>query len=109
MKAEALEQIKARLAHQKMLAATSTHMSHDEEVDEMWKWIKISFIVAFPVCVLSAAKDIILGDHGHGEHGPQPDYMKIRKKEFPWECEDCALFDTACWKKCKAEKLAEGN
>ena len=43
-------------------------------------------------------------DHVHRPHGPLPDYMSIQTKEFPWECETCALFDLDCWKKCRAEK-----
>ena len=34
--------------------------------------------------------------------------MSVRQvKEFPWECETCALFDLECWKKCREEKAAE--
>lgn len=103
MKADALAQLRARLAYQKELARNSTEKSHAEEVDEMWKWIKISFIVALPICVVSSLKDIILGDHHHVDDGPQPDYMKIRNKSYPWTCEDCALFDQKCWDACKVE------
>uniref|UniRef100_A0A6V1BKT9 Cytochrome c oxidase subunit n=1 Tax=Thalassionema nitzschioides TaxID=33649 RepID=A0A6V1BKT9_9STRA len=108
MKEQANEQIRARLAYQKELRASSGAHSHAEEVDEMWKWIKISFIVALPVCALSCVKDLIFEEHHHDDGGPKPDYMKIRKKEFPWECEDCALFDQKCWNACRAERAAEG-
>mmetsp|Transcript_6457 Transcript_6457/g.9143 ORF Transcript_6457/g.9143 Transcript_6457/m.9143 type:complete len:140 (+) Transcript_6457:53-472(+) len=103
MKAEALEQLKARIAAQKEI---SKQVHHDEaaEIAEMWKWVKISFIVAFPVCVLSSMKDVFFGEHHHEDEGPKPDYMAIRSKAFPWECEDCALFDPSCWKKCRAEQ-----
>eukprot|EP00521_Asterionellopsis_glacialis_P017046 CAMPEP_0195291332 /NCGR_PEP_ID=MMETSP0707-20130614/7704_1 /TAXON_ID=33640 /ORGANISM="Asterionellopsis glacialis, Strain CCMP134" /LENGTH=138 /DNA_ID=CAMNT_0040351637 /DNA_START=40 /DNA_END=456 /DNA_ORIENTATION=+ len=102
MKAEALEQLKARIAAQKEI---SKQVHHDEaaEIAEMWKWVKISFAVAFPVCVLSSIKDLF-ADHPHEKEGPKPDYMAIRSKAFPWECEDCALFDPKCWKKCRAEQ-----
>ena len=55
------------------------------------------------------------------EHGHAPSsavsYMKIRDgKPFPWECDDCGLFETACWDECKkrkeaflAKKAAGGN
>lgn len=102
MEAEALEQLKARIAVQKEIFQHQ-HKSDAEEMDEMWKWVKISLMVALPVCVLASFKDILFGDHHHPDEGPQPDYMKIRNKEFPWECEDCALFDSQCWKQCRAE------
>ena len=105
MKKEALEQIRARLAYQKELKSSRGGHSHAEEIDEMWKWVKISFVVALPICAISALKDILFEEHGHGHsHGPMPDYMKIRTKAFPWECEDCTLFDTECWAACRAEK-----
>ena len=106
MKQEALEQLRARLAFQKELAKNSPHKSHAEEVDEMWRWIKISFIIALPICVLSSVKDILFGAHHGHDDGPQPDYMKIRTKSFPWECEDCELFNQKCWNDCRAEKRA---
>lgn len=103
MTKDAVEQLKARIAYQREIEAAHHH-SHQEEVDEMWKWIKISFIIAFPVCVLSSVKDIVFGeDHGHAHEGPAPEYMHIRNKAFPWECEDCELFNLDCWKKCRAE------
>jgi cytochrome c oxidase subunit 6a len=108
MKADALEQIRARLAYQKELKAGSHAHTHDEEVNEMWKWIKISFMVGLPICILSGLKDIFFGEHHHDDGSPKPEYMKIRTSSFPWECEDCALFDQKCWNACRAEKLA-GN
>jgi len=105
MKKESVEILKARIAKQKEIES-GKHVSHEEEVSEMFKWIKISFIVALPVCVLSVAKDVFLVEHPHRRPGPEPDYMRIRKKEFPWECEDCELFEGACWKKCREERAA---
>mmetsp|Transcript_11144 Transcript_11144/g.16860 ORF Transcript_11144/g.16860 Transcript_11144/m.16860 type:complete len:143 (-) Transcript_11144:276-704(-) len=105
MKKEAVAQLKARIAKQKEIEA-GQHISHAEEVAEMWKWVKLSIFVATPVCVLSVIKDLTLVDHPHRKHGPEPDYMKIRNKEFPWECSDCELFNSECWKKCREEKAA---
>lgn len=107
MKKEAVAHIKARIAVQKKIA--SGEHSHAEEVLEMNKWIKISIVVALPVCVLLVAKDVLFEEHQHRPEGPLPDYMKIRNKEFPWECEDCALFDSPCWKKCREDKAAEAQ
>jgi cytochrome c oxidase subunit 6a len=103
MKAEAIEQLRARVAAQKQVLA-ATHKSHDEELDEMYKWIRISFMVAAPIVALSLAKDIIFPDHPHRPDGELPEYMKIRNKSFPWECEDCDLFDLKCWRQCRAAK-----
>ncbi|KAL7551266.1 hypothetical protein ACHAWF_014460 [Thalassiosira exigua] len=107
MEAQAIAHLRARVRRQKEIMDATGH-SQAEEVAEMWKWIKISIIVVVPVCVLSVAKDIFLVDHVHRPHGPLPDYMAIQVKEFPWECETCALFDLECWKKCRAEQEAEG-
>ena len=107
MEAEAIAQLRARVRRQKEIMDATTH-SEAEEVAEMWKWIKVSFIVAMPVCVLSVVKDLTLIDHPHRKEGPLPDYMAIQVKEFPWECENCALFDLKCWDDCRAEKAAEG-
>mmetsp|Transcript_3305 Transcript_3305/g.6217 ORF Transcript_3305/g.6217 Transcript_3305/m.6217 type:complete len:145 (+) Transcript_3305:49-483(+) len=103
MEAEAIAQLRARVRRQKEIMDATQH-SETEEIAEMWKWIKISFVVAVPVCVLSIAKDVLFVDHVHRPHGPLPDYMEIQVKEFPWECETCALFDLECWKKCRAEQ-----
>ena len=108
MKKEAVAQLKARIAKQKDIEA-GNHISHAEEVAEMWKWVKLSIFVATPVCVLSVLKDLSpFVEHAHRKHGPEPDYMRIRNKEFPWECSDCELFNSECWKKCREEKAAEG-
>mmetsp|Transcript_9159 Transcript_9159/g.18731 ORF Transcript_9159/g.18731 Transcript_9159/m.18731 type:complete len:146 (-) Transcript_9159:640-1077(-) len=108
MEKEALAQIKARIARQKQIES-QTHKSEAEELDEMWKWVKLSLFVATPVCVLTLLKDMLFVEHDHRKPGPEPDYMRIRNKEFPWECSDCELFNSACWKKCRAEMAAEGN
>jgi len=107
MKASAISQLEYRIAAQKEKMKNSHAHTHDEEVDEMWKWIKISLIVAFPVCIMSATKDMIM-EHPHA-HPTEVDYMKIRNKPFPWECDDCGLFDTKCWEKCAEEKAAEAE
>lgn len=103
MEAEAIAQLRARVRRQKEIMNATQH-NEAEEIAEMYKWIKISFVVAVPVCVLSVAKDILLVDHVHRPEGELPDYMNIQVKEFPWECETCALFDLECWKKCRAEQ-----
>ena len=107
MQAEAIEQVRARIAYQKEVLAANPHKSHDEEWDELWLWIKISIFVGGPGCFLMMAKDAAIEEHHHRPEGPMPEYMEIRAKEFPWECDQCALFDLDCWKKCRAEK--EGN
>jgi len=107
MLSDSVDQIRARVLRQQEIEKAHHH-SINEEVDEMWKWVKISLMVMLPLCALSSVKDLLFGEeHGHADHGPQPDYMKIRNKAFPWECEDCDLFDMGCWKQCKAEKAAE--
>ena len=105
MKASAIAQLEARIAAQKEAVKNSTHKSHAEEVEEMWKWIKISLMVAFPICVASGVKDLFM-EHPHA-HASEVDYMKIRNKPYPWECEDCNLFDSKCWDACRAEKALE--
>mmetsp|Transcript_12020 Transcript_12020/g.22341 ORF Transcript_12020/g.22341 Transcript_12020/m.22341 type:complete len:144 (+) Transcript_12020:674-1105(+) len=105
MEAEAIAQLRARVRRQKEIMNATEH-SHSEEIAEMWKWIKMSFFVATPICVLSVAKDVFLVDHVHRRAGPEPDYMAIQVKEFPWDCETCALFDLECWKKCREEQAA---
>ncbi|KAL9178749.1 hypothetical protein ACHAXT_003880 [Thalassiosira profunda] len=107
MEAEAIAQLRARVRRQKEIMDATQH-SEAEEIAEMYKWIKISAIVATPVCVLSIVKDVLFVPHPHRLPGPEPDYMAIQVKEFPWECETCALFDLGCWKKCRAEQAAEG-
>ena len=103
MEAEAIAHLRARVRRQKEIK-DATHVSEAEELEEMWKWVKISAVVAAPVCVLSVFKDVFFVGHAHRPHGPLPDYMNIQVKEFPWECETCALFDLECWKKCRAEQ-----
>jgi len=105
MKKEAVSHLRARIARQKEIA--SGEHSQAAEVLEMNKWIKISMVVALPACVLLVVKDHFFEEHVHRPEGPLPDYMKIRNKEYPWECEDCALFDSPCWKKCREDKAAE--
>ena len=104
MQAEAIDQIRARIAYQKEIMAANPHKSHAEEWDELWTWIKISIYVCAPVIVFGIAKDVIMEDHHHRPHDHLPDYMGIRNKEFPWECSNCDLFDLECWRKCRAEK-----
>jgi cytochrome c oxidase subunit 6a len=104
MQAEAIEQVRARIAYQKEVMAANPHKSHDEEWTELWLWIKMSIFVAGPGCLVMMAKDGLIEEHHHRPDGPMPEYMSIRAKEFPWECDQCALFDLDCWGKCRAEK-----
>jgi hypothetical protein len=103
MQAEAIEQIRARVAYQKELMAGSAH-GVEEELHHMWQWINISFMVGIPICLLSVGYSYFFDEHHHRNEGPLPEYMNVRNKEFPWDCDQCDLFDTTCWKKCKAEK-----
>jgi hypothetical protein len=103
MQAEALEQLRARVAYQKEILA-SQHHGIEEDLDEMWRWVNITFSVGFPICILSLAYTMIFDEHPHRHDGPLPEYMQVRAREFPWECGQCDLFDLPCWKKCRAEK-----
>jgi hypothetical protein len=107
MKGEMLSQIRARLAYQKELKSKSGEHSLEEHYQEMFKWVKISFAIGFPLCILGLIKDFVILDlhHGH-EDEIKREYMKIRTKQYPWECDDCDLFDTKCWKACREEKAA---
>lgn len=108
MKAEALEQIKARLAYQKELMKTQDPAHHlQEEITEMYKWVKVTFSIGLPICLLSVVYSFVMEEHAHKPDGELPEFIAIRKKEFPWECGDCDLFDGACWKKCRAEKAGK--
>lgn len=105
MKAEALEQIKARIAYQKELMKTKDPAHHmEEEVAEMYKWIKVTFMVGLPICAVSLFFSFATEEHHHKPEGELPEYIAVRHKEYPWECPDCDLFDLQCWKKCRAEK-----
>merc|ERR1711862_290176 len=105
MKADAIAQIRARVEKQEAIVAATSHPV-EEEIDEMWKWMKVGFFIAAPVCILAVCKDILQHHDHHAAEGPQPDYMKIRSKAFPWECDDCSLFDRECHRLCKAAKRA---
>lgn len=104
MQAEAIEQVRARIAYQKEVMAANPHKSHDEEWKELWTWINISIFVGGPGCLLMMAKDAAIEEHHHRPEGALPEYMSIRSKEFPWECDQCPLFELDCWKKCREEK-----
>ena len=105
MKAEALEQIKARIAYQKeIMKAKDPANQLQEEIHEMYKWVKVSFMVGLPICVASLIFSFAMEEHAHKPEGELPEYIAVRHKEYPWECSDCDLFDLACWKKCRAEK-----
>merc|ERR1719356_1550012 len=101
MQKQAIEQIRARVQYQKeIMARNHEHHNYEKEVDEMYKWIKITILVAVPFCVISSIYSYF-DDHHHRHEGAEPDYLRIRTKEFPWECSDCDLLDYPCWKKCR--------
>lgn len=102
MKAEAVEQIRARIAYQKALKAK--HHTYEEEVGEMWRWVNFTFYLAIPLSIASTLYTYLFDEHPHRIEGPLPEYMNIRTKEFPWECSNCDLLDLPCWKECRAEK-----
>ena len=64
------------------------------------------WMVGLPICTIKGLSDVVLHHEHHADEGEHPDYMKIRNKEYSWECSDCNLFDGACWEKCRAEKSA---
>jgi cytochrome c oxidase subunit 6a len=104
MQSEAVAQIRARIAYQKEIMAANPHKSHSEEWNELWLWIKISLFICGPGCILGVTKDLLFEVHHHRPEENLPEYMGIRKKEFPWECDQCDIFHLECWKKCRAEK-----
>jgi cytochrome c oxidase subunit 6a len=104
MQAQAIEQIRARVNYQKELLAAQDH-GHDD-TDEMWRWLNITFWIGLPITLASCLYSALFDEHVHRYEGEMPEYMRIRTKEFPWECSDCDLFDRECWKKCRAEKAA---
>ena len=103
MKAEAIAQLRARIEYQKELIKAKGH-NHEEEVNEMWRWINLTFYVGVPVCIASSLYSYLFDEHPHRVEGDLPEYMKIRNKEFPWECSDCDYLDKKCWNECRAEK-----
>ena len=104
MQQELIEQLRARVSYQKELMAAKGGHTQEEDLEEMWRWIKITFSVGIPICILSSAYSLFFDEHPHRHDGPLPEYMSVRAREFPWQCGECDLFDMKCWKKCKAEK-----
>jgi hypothetical protein len=100
MQAQAIQQLRERVRYQKDLMAATQH-SHEEEVAEMFRWIRITFMVGLPICVASALYSTFFDEHPHRVE-ETPEYMHVRSKEFPWQCGDCDFFDRKCWKECKA-------
>jgi hypothetical protein len=107
MQAQAIEQIRARVQIQTKIVQGQVHHSVEEEMAESRRWANITFMVALPICVLSAAYSYFFDGHVHRFEGELPEFMKVRTKEFPWECSDCDLFDGKCWEKCRANKEKE--
>merc|ERR1712087_842591 len=79
MKAEALEQIKARIAYQKELMKGHNEAEVlAEEVHEMYKWVKVTFMVGLPICVASFIYSFAMEEHAHRPEGEVPEYLAIR-------------------------------
>ena len=67
------------------------------------RWLQVSKIGVGVVGAVTAYVVVVEATHSHHhEEKPEYEHLKIRTKAFPWSCEDCALFDTACWKKCRS-------
>lgn len=77
--------------------------SHAEHVKTMNTWRKISFACLPLLGLVAVANVYIHVTHEHHEVEKKYAYNDIRKKKFPWQCSDCALFDRECHRKCKAE------
>ena len=77
--------------------------------EEVEKWRKVSIAATGIVIVMSIKEMVDMAGGHHGAHSdkPLPDYMQIRAKPFPWECSSCSLFDTECFKRCKAERAGD--
>jgi len=86
----------------------------DHAFVEMQKWKKYSLTIAIPSSIILMGVNayihfVVHADHDHHDEEEKPpptSYMQIRTKAFPWECEDCGLFEMDCIAKCKA-KMAE--
>lgn len=68
MTKEAIEQLRARVAYQKSLLSSKNH-SIQEEVDEMWRWVNITFWVGFPIVLASAFFSMFFDEHRKWERG----------------------------------------
>ena len=62
MTKEAIEQLRARVAYQKSLLSAKSH-SVSEEIEEMWRWVNITFWVGIPIVVASALFTMIFDEH----------------------------------------------
>ena len=82
--------------------------SHAEHIKTMDTWRKFTFMTLPILGIVGVANIYIHMTHEHHEVEKKYAYNDIRKKKFPWQCDDCALFDRACHRKCKAEARA-GN
>ena len=88
-----------------------TFATAETAAHSMQQWKKASIYIGLPLCVLlSVVNAGILATSGHAHNPgddrstPLPSYMRIRNKPFPWECDDCALFDGHCWEECRNKK-----
>ena len=68
----------------------------------MYIFLKL-FVGMIGLTLAFTAYNLAVHEHDHRTEGLP--YLKIRSKAFPWkECPDCDLFDTECWKSCRAAK-----
>jgi len=69
-------------------------------------WKNISFGGIAFCFALGAYEYKVHLDHHHGpkfEHEANAyPFRKMRTKAFPWDCPDCGLFESECWKACKS-------
>mmetsp|Transcript_37750 Transcript_37750/g.97389 ORF Transcript_37750/g.97389 Transcript_37750/m.97389 type:complete len:101 (-) Transcript_37750:177-479(-) len=61
-----------------------------------WTFISGGMMVAVAAAVVA---NFTGASHESHEEKPQLAYMRQRKVQFPWECNDCTLFDSECKKK----------
>ena len=101
MEKDAIEQMRARIKYQKeTMGHAEAHLN--EEKVEQFRWLNMTFLVGMPVCLAWGIYCFLFDEHSHRDDGELPEYMKVRNKEFPWDCSECDLVDLECWQKCKA-------
>jgi len=81
--------------------SADSHQAHHEAT--MAQWRKITYIAIPVVGALAVINFVVHMSHEHHESEPVFGYQKIAKKNFPWECKKCGLFEVDCWKKCREE------
>ena len=69
--------------------------SHPHPVAEKEMWLKTTVFAAGAITTYGAyviVKEISHMGHEH-EHGPAYPHMKVRRKAFPWDANQCDFFD----------------